>query len=58
MAGFFAMGGYAVFVWPAYIITAVVLVVAVVVSLQAHAKARKTVRELEAETSETGENQT
>jgi heme exporter protein CcmD len=58
MAGFFAMGGYAVFVWPAYIVSVAVLGAAVVVSLLAHAKARKTVRELEAETAEAGENQT
>ena len=58
MAGFFAMGGYAVFVWPAYIISVLVLGAAVVVSLQAHSKARKSVRDLEAETSESGENQT
>ena len=52
------MGGYAAFVWPAYIISVLVLGAAVVLSLQAHAKARKNVRELEAETSESGENQT
>ena len=57
MAGFFAMGGYAVFVWPAYIISVLVLGAAIVLSLQAHARARKTVRELEAESSESGENQ-
>ena len=57
MAGFFAMGGYAVFVWPAYIITVAVLAAAVVVSLQAHARARKTVHELESETSEEGDKQ-
>jgi heme exporter protein CcmD len=58
MAGFFAMGGYAVFVWPAYIITLVVLAAAVVVSLQAHARARNTVHELETETSDEGDNHT
>ena len=58
MAGFFAMGGYAVFVWPAYIITVAVLAVAVVVSLQAHARARRTVHDLESETNEEGGNQT
>ncbi len=41
MANFFAMGGYAVFVWPAYAVTFVVLVAAIVVSLQAHAQAKK-----------------
>ena len=58
MAGFFAMGGYAVFVWPAYIVSILVLGAAIVVSLQAHARARKAVRELEAESNESGENQT
>ena len=58
MSGFFAMGGYAVFVWPAYIVTVLVLGAAIVVSLQAHARARKAVRELEAESRESEENQT
>ena len=58
MANFFAMGGYAVFVWPAYIISVLVLGTAIVLSLQAHARARKSVRELEAESGESGESQT
>ena len=49
MANFFAMGGYAVFVWPAYAVTFVVLITAVVLSLQSHAQARKNVRQLEEE---------
>jgi heme exporter protein D len=49
MASFFAMGGYAVFVWPAYAVTFVVLVAAIVVSLRAHAQAKKSVRQLEEE---------
>jgi heme exporter protein D len=53
MANFFAMGGYAVFVWPAYVVTFVVLIAAIVVSLQAHLRARKTVRQLEEEGSAT-----
>ena len=53
MANFFAMGGYAVFVWPAYAVTFVVLVAAIVVSLQSHAQARKSVRQLEEEGSGT-----
>jgi heme exporter protein D len=56
MANFFAMGGYAVFVWPAYAITAVVLAAAIVLSLQAHARARRSVRQLEEEEGEAGEN--
>lgn len=49
MAGFFAMGGYAVFVWPAYALTFVILIGAIVASLQSHAQAKRTVRELEEE---------
>ena len=53
MASFFAMGGYAVFVWPAYAVTLVVLMSAIVLSLQAHAQAKKNVRQLEEEGSAT-----
>jgi heme exporter protein CcmD len=49
MANFFAMGGYAVFVWPAYAASFVVLVTAAVVSLRAHARAKDSVRRLQAE---------
>ena len=49
MAGFLAMGGYAVFVWPAYAVTCIVLAAAIVMSVQAHRRARKSVRELEEE---------
>jgi heme exporter protein CcmD len=52
------MGGYAVFVWPAYVISVLVLGVAIVVSLQAHARARRSVRQLEEESGETEESQT
>jgi heme exporter protein D len=55
MANFFAMGGYAVFVWPAYAVTFVVLIAAVVLSLQSYAQARKSVRKLEEEGSGTEE---
>ena len=58
MASLFAMGGYAVYVWPAYVISVLVLGVAIVVSLQAHARARRSVRQLETENVETGEGQT
>ena len=54
MANFFAMGGYAAFVWPAYVVTVLVLVTAIMLSLQAHARARKAVRQLEAEQVESG----
>jgi heme exporter protein D len=54
MAEFFAMGGYAAYVWPAYIVSALVLGAATVLSLQAHARARRAVRQLEEENGETG----
>jgi heme exporter protein D len=54
VANFFAMGGYAAFVWPAYAVTLLVLVTAIVLSLQAHARARKAVRQLEAEEEQAG----
>jgi heme exporter protein D len=57
MAEFFAMGGYAAYVWPAYIATVLTLAAAVVLSLRAHAKARENVRRLELELGE-GEKQT
>ena len=57
MAGFFAMGGYAVFVWPAYIVSVLVLAAAIVVSLQAHGRARRNVRRLEEDGGENGEGQ-
>jgi heme exporter protein D len=58
MADFFAMGGYAGFVWPAYIITVIVLIAAIVVSLQAHTSARRSVQRLEEDGGEDGESQT
>jgi heme exporter protein CcmD len=54
MASFFAMGGYAGFVWPAYVASFVVLAVAIVTSLQAHARAKNAVRELENESGDLG----
>ena len=58
MADFFAMGGYAGYIWPAYIATVVVLIAAIVVSLQAHISARRSVQRLEEEGGENGEGQT
>jgi heme exporter protein CcmD len=52
MAEFFAMGGYAVYVWPAYIATILTLTAAVALSLRAHAKARENVKRLELEMGE------
>jgi heme exporter protein CcmD len=57
MANFFAMGGYAIFVWPAYAITALVLGAAIVLCLQAHARAKRSVRRLEEEGGDTEESQ-
>jgi heme exporter protein CcmD len=57
MANFFAMGGYALYVWPAYIATAFVLVAAVVISLQAHARAKRNVRGLEDDSGDDAESQ-
>ena len=57
MAEFFAMGGYAGYIWPAYIASILTLVVAIVLTLRAHAKARENVRRLELEIGE-GEKQT
>jgi heme exporter protein D len=57
VAEFFAMGGYAAFVWPAYGVSILTLVAAVIISLRAHAKARENVRRLELEVGE-GESRT
>jgi heme exporter protein D len=57
MAEFLAMGGYAAYVWPAYAATILTLVVAVVATLRAHAKARENVQRLELEIGE-GDKQT
>ena len=58
MANFFAMGGYAQYVWPAYLASVLVLGIAVVTSLKAHARARKMVRQLEEESADTPDKQT
>jgi heme exporter protein D len=58
MANFFAMGGYAAYVWPAYAASALVLGVATVLSLRAYRRARRTLRQLEEEAGETGERET
>jgi heme exporter protein D len=57
MAEFFAMGGYAGYIWPAYGASILTLLAAIVLSLRAHAKARENVRRLELESGE-GEKQT
>jgi len=40
MSGFWAMGDYAAYVWPAYGISAIGLLVAAVLVLRAHARAK------------------
>ena len=57
MADFFAMGGYAAYVWPAYLASILTLTAAIVLSLRAHAKARENVKRLELEMGE-GDKQT
>jgi heme exporter protein D len=47
MSGFFAMGGYGVFIWPAYAVTALLLGAAVIVTLRAHARAKARLAALE-----------
>ena len=44
---FFAMGGYAAFVWPAYGLTALVFALLVIMTIKGHAKARDEVARLE-----------
>ncbi|MEY3975692.1 MAG: hypothetical protein RLZZ33_747 [Pseudomonadota bacterium] len=40
MSEFFAMDGYAAFLWPSYLITLVAIVANIVIALKAHASAR------------------
>ena len=47
MTQFFAMGGYAAFVWPAYGISAVGLALAVMLTLRDYARARTALAEIE-----------
>ncbi len=49
MSGFFAMGGYAGFVWPSYAISFLVLAGATWLSLAARSRLRKNVAALEAD---------
>ena len=51
------MGGYAVYVWPAYILSALVLGAAIVISLAAHARAKRSVRRLEEDSADNSESQ-
>jgi len=47
MSAFFAMGGYAAFIWPAYGISALLLGGAVVMTLRAYRRARAQLDALE-----------
>lgn len=40
MSAFFAMGGYAAFVWPAWGLSALAMIAAAALSMRAHARAR------------------
>jgi heme exporter protein CcmD len=44
---FWAMGGYAAFIWPAYAVSAIGILVALVWTLSAYGGAKKRVKELE-----------
>ncbi len=47
MSEFFAMGGYAAFVWPAYGVTIAALVFAIVATMSSYARAQQALRRLE-----------
>lgn len=42
MTEFFAMGGYAEYVWPSFVITAVVMLWAIIVPWRRHRRLRRT----------------
>jgi heme exporter protein D len=46
MSGFFAMGGYAAFVWPAYAISIVVLAAMAIATLRSYGRAKKQIEDL------------
>ena len=52
MSEFFAMGGYAGYVWPSYAATIVVLGAAIFLSVRAHRRAVADLRRLERQESE------
>jgi heme exporter protein D len=51
MSAFFAMGGYAAYVWPAYSVSLAGIAAAIALTLRAHARARKLLADLEGRTS-------
>jgi heme exporter protein CcmD len=52
-----SFGNYAIYIVPAYIASILVIGVAIVLSLQAHARARRMVRQLEEDTGDSGDKQ-
>jgi heme exporter protein D len=46
MSAFFAMGGYAGFVWPAYAISLFVLAAMAIATLRAYVRAKKQIEDL------------
>ena len=54
MSEFFAMGGYAAFVWPCYAVSILVLGAMIIQSIAAHARARNEVMRLEVESRSKG----
>lgn len=49
MSGFWAMGGYAAYVWPAYAVTLVALGGAIVATLRGYARAKARLAALDGE---------
>jgi heme exporter protein D len=49
MLEFFQMGGYAAYVWPAYGITALCMILVIVQPIRKHQKLRQTLSQLHAE---------
>jgi heme exporter protein CcmD len=49
MSSFWAMGGYAVYIWPAYAVSALGLVGATLWTLSAYAAVKKRLKQLEAD---------
>lgn len=47
MSEFLAMGGYAAFVWPCYAASLLVLILAAVLTMRAHARAERALARLE-----------
>jgi len=48
MSGFFAMGGYAAFIWPTYGLAILTMLGLLIWTMRRHARAAKLVAELEA----------